>query len=489
MPTGIPRSPPTAGSVRSVGLSAAAPASSSVRRHQALQPMSENSLLGNSIYSRGNTHTPSSASTLDTMSSEISSKRKALAARRSNLPVSRTLKLSPAADTPIRQHDQDSVRVGGRPAATAAGSSSMLYSDVAGDHTHRSITQSALFSALDHSPSAPHRSMSPPTLHHQNDRTVPTSISPNNRHGFARHSSPSSQLSAITSCQDQHLGEPSTPAAAALGETDFLGGGDISDIDGGDRSRTWSDCSFTNAVFSPDPATPAVAHGGGSSNGRRVVTTRGEEEQATNTRSNVSPEEDHNSLTAAEIAMRNNSNGSKANNGGDTTTSACTPAAVSALLRMGGHPAAVAPTPYDGTAGSRYRGYAACSPVPLSAAVQYECDDGKGGAEVPSTPGAAATLASMMTGVNGNVGGSGAHAVEEEEEEEEGESFGEGEPMAGKQEQSLSHDTPAMDMPVCWQCVAIMYVALMAFAGPHCPYGVFESCAQSQHEYPDNTLR
>ncbi|CAM9414866.1 unnamed protein product [Pylaiella littoralis] len=442
--------PSTAGSIRSMGTSAATYNSSSASRHQALQPMSENSLLRNSIYSTssGTAHTPSTASTLDTMSSEISSKRKALAARRSSLPVSRTLKLSPAADTMIRQHKQESARVADRPAAASAGgisssstssTSSVLYSGAAGDYTHCSMTQSALFSALGHSTPAPHRSESPPSLHQQNEKTIPPPVSSNNRRGFARHSSPCcSQLSIVTSQRDQD--QPSTPGAAAPGDTDFLDDGDISDIDGGDHSHAWSDCSFTNAVFSPDPATPAVAQGGGSRNGSRSgVRTRGEREQAASATSDVSQEEEERSShAAADIAMRNNSNSSNINNG-DTTSAACTPAAVSVLLRMGGHPAAAAPTPNDGTAASRYHGYAASSPVPISTVVRQ--------VDVPSTPAAAATLAAMMMGVNGNVGGSGANAVEEQEEEEEkGGSFGEEEAMAGKEDILLPNDKPAMGM-------------------------------------------
>lgn len=385
-------------SLRSVGSSSSSAATSGNRRHHALQPMATNSVFDNSVYSSGGgggARTPSpSPSTLDKMSSAISSKKEALAARRSALPVSRTLRLSPAADT---AHLQESATDEARAAATTA---TMLYSD-AGDHTHRSMTRSALFSALGRLPSTP--DCATPTSNQGENATPPPSSSDNHQSGLERGSP---QLSAVHHQEDQ----PSTPAVA-LGETGFLDGGNISNIDDG-RSRVWSDCSFTNAVFSPDAATPAVARncdridrsggGGGGS-------TRGATDQATGVAQ--APRVKSNSSRVGEIASCNSAN---------TTNShapAATPAAVAALLRMGGNSTESDLTPGSGIAASRYRGYVAHSPIAVSA--RKECDAAREGIEVPSTPAAAATLAAMMMGSKDTVAVEGKHDRGSGEEEVE----------------------------------------------------------------------
>ena len=406
-----------ADSVRSVGSSAAstggggggasasaAAAASGDRRHHALQPMAANSIFDNSTYSSGSAaRTPlSSVSPLDKMSSAISSKKEALVARRSGLPVSRTLKLSPSVDT---AHQEGSATDEARAAAAAAGAS-MLCSH-AGDHTHRSMTRSALFSALGHLPSTP-GCTTPPSSNQEENASPPPSSSKNHR-GPARDSP---QLSAAN-----HQDQPSTPAVA-LGETDFLDGGNISNIDDG-RSHVWSDCSFTNAVFSPDPATPtAVAHSsihGGSSDtvdrssGGRGGTTGAETSQATG--ASPVPRAQSGSSPAGEVASCNRTDTANGR------TPAATPAAVAALLRMGECSMETDLTPGSGTAASRYRGYVAHSPIAVSTA-KKECEEGRGGVQVPSTPAAAATLAAMMMGANATVAGSGEAGVEEGYEDE-----------------------------------------------------------------------
>lgn len=368
------------GSVRSVS-SSTSTASEARQRRKVLQPLAGNNMFDNSVHS-GTAHTPCSASPLDMMSSTISSNKRAVEARRSSLSVSRTLKLSPAVDTTWQQESEG----GSRP-----------YSE-AGDHTRHSITQSALFSTLDRLPTTPLGGVSPPN---QSKKLSP------------------------------HQDLPLTPRAA-LGETDFLGSGDISHIDEG-RSGVWSDCSC-DAVFSPDPATPRVAHGGSDGRGDagsngidgggdRGASVRSEQAPATE----VSPttrEEGH-STPAAEMAMRASSSTAIINGHPSSATAfACTPAAVSALLRMGGRSVGTVPTPDSVTAdASRYRGYLASSPIATSGATGKDCNKGGGGVGVPNTPAVAATLAAMMMG---NVHGSETAAMSGQEEgEEEVRSFAE----------------------------------------------------------------
>lgn len=385
----------TGGGVCSVGSSSAA-ASEARRRHKVLQPLVGNNMLDNSVYSTA--YTPCSASTLDMMSSTISSKKKALAARRSSLPVSRMLKLSPAMDT-TRQHEQESVIAEAR---TGAEGSSTPYSQ-GGDHTQCSMTQSALFSTLDRLPRTPHGVVSPPNQH-----SKPTS-----------HSGP---------LNNRYQDLPSTP----LADSRFLGSGDISNIDQGD---VWSDCSFNNAVFSPDPATPEVAHGG-IGDGDRGANARSEQAQATEV-SQILQGEGHSSPPAAKTAMRASSSMDITHRyPSSAASSACTPAAVTALLRMGEHPDRTVLTPNSVTDDtSRSRGYADRSPIATSGATSKEGDE-SGRVEVPNTPAAAAALAAMMMGTGGSVHGSEAVTIKEEGDEVRG--FAEGEATKDEDEQSAS---------------------------------------------------
>lgn len=378
----------TEGSVRSVGSSTSAP-SEARRRHKVLQPLAANSMFDNSAYSSGSAaQTPcSAASPLDMISMTISSKKKAVAARRSNLPVSRTLKLSPAVDT-ARQLQQESVMAEAR--TDVQGCADRPYSEAAGEHTHLSVTQSALFSALDRLPPTPHGDVLPSDQH--------------------KHLSPDSG-----SLNDQYQDQPSTPPPAALVESGFLGSG-ISNIHKG-RSGVWSDCSFTNAVFSPDPATPRVARGGSSGRGASASVRR-EQSPATV----VSPiAHDAAPSPPADIELR--ATGSMniiSGQSSPNTAFAWTPAAASALLRMGRHSVGTATTPDSVTAdASRYRGSVALSPIATSGATRKEDDERGMGTDVPSTPAAAATLAAMMVGANGSVRRSGTGEEEEAEGQEE----------------------------------------------------------------------
>ncbi|CAM9843415.1 unnamed protein product, partial [Scytosiphon promiscuus] len=101
----------------------------------------------------------------------------------------------------------------------------------------------------------------------QNDRTGPSRLS-SSTHDCTRDSTPSSQLST-SNLHRHHLNHhhhhhdyPSTPSflatGASLGDTDFPEN---------DPSRVWSESSFANAAFSPDPVTPGSG-GGNGSNGR-----------------------------------------------------------------------------------------------------------------------------------------------------------------------------------------------------------------------------
>lgn len=391
----------TEGSIRSVGSSASA-ASEAPRRLNVLRPLAGNS-MDNSVFSSGSAARTScsSASALDKMSSTISSKKKAVAARRFQLPVSRTLKLSPAVDT-TRQHQQESGMAEAR--TDAAGGITTPYS--AADLTQQSITQSALFATLDRLPPTP-QGDAPPSNQGKNSSLSSGSLDNNYRM------------------------QPSTPLAA-VGEMDFLEGGEISNIDEG-RSGAWSDCSFTNAAFSPDPATPRVEHDGskGIDGGDRGASARREQASATA----VSPilQEEGPRPPAAEIAVRATSSVSITS---AYPSSACTPGAVSALLRMGGHSVGTAATPdSDAAEASRYRGYVTRSPLATSGASgEEECGEGGDGFDVPNTPDAAATLAAMMMGPNRSVGGPGTGAAEvmgeeEEEEQKEVRSSAEGDAM------------------------------------------------------------
>ncbi|CAN0506025.1 unnamed protein product, partial [Ectocarpus sp. 12 AP-2014] len=150
-----------------------------------------------------------------------------------------------------------------------------------GDHTHRSMTRSALLSALDHSPYTPQqqhqqqgstvsRDVSSPRATQAGNNAPSPSFSSDIPTGIKKASSPSSPQAYAQ--HHDHDG-PLTPSflapAARLGETGFTDD---------DRSRTWSECSFTNAVFSPDPVTSAVAQesrggndGGGGGGGNTAV--------------------------------------------------------------------------------------------------------------------------------------------------------------------------------------------------------------------------
>ncbi|CAM9843344.1 unnamed protein product, partial [Scytosiphon promiscuus] len=126
---------------------AASAAASSSRRRQTLQPI-DNFISS----SRATAQTPASVSSLDMMSSAISSKKKALAARRCSLPVSRTLKLSPAVDITRQQQQQQQQQQ----LAVAA----EVRTASAGDHVRYSddgnaSQNSALFSILDRSSYTP----------------------------------------------------------------------------------------------------------------------------------------------------------------------------------------------------------------------------------------------------------------------------------------------------------------------------------------------
>ncbi|CAM9643650.1 unnamed protein product [Ectocarpus fasciculatus] len=411
------------GSARSAGYSSVEPASST-RHRQALQPMAENS-----VYTPG----PSALdSMVNIISSSISSNKKALTASRSGLPVSRTLKLSPADTTrTTREKKEQSVLVRAcTPAAPASGGhqrkeqqESVSPAGNGGDHTQRSMTRSALLSALDHSPYTPQQQhqqqgspvpregTSPRATRADNNAASP-SFSSDIPTGIKRASSASSSQACYA--QDQDHDGPLTPSflapAARLGETGFTDD---------DRSRAWSDCSFTNAVFSPDPATPAVAQesrggnadgggGGGSGNtavgsGDRGGMSKGEERESARATPTLLQRRT-NSPPASEVAYTRDHTA--------TAQTACTPAAVSALVRMGGRSAA-AETPGSGAAASRYRGFIAQSPIALSATKKEECPE-EGEAKVPSTPAAAATLAAMMMGASAGVHGSDPAAADEQ---------------------------------------------------------------------------
>lgn len=437
----------TEGSVRSVSSSASA--ASEARRHNVLRPLAANSMFDNSVYSSGSAcaHTPCppSASPLDMMSLTISSKKKAVAAaRRSHLPVSRTLKLSPAVDT-TRQHQQESVMAEARTAAGDGSISSTPYSEAV-DLTQRSITQSALFSTLDRLPPTTHGDASPSN---QGKDSSPSSGSSNNNYRI----------------------QPSTPPPAAVG--------DISNIDDG-RSGAWSDCSFTNGVFSPDPATPRMVYDGstGSDGSDRGASARREQAPATK----VSPiiQEEGHRPPAAEVAMCVTSSMGIANAHPSTTTvPACTPSAVSALLRMGGHSISAVPTP-DSVAvdASRYRGYVARSPLATSGSSREEFGEEGGGVDVPNTPAAAATLAAMMMmGNNGSVRGSETGLLEkmgeEAEAEEEVRSFAVEDEMKDGDENS-----PApTGLEVCAQ--GIIFVILIV------PWAVVSSICSQRRRFVD----
>lgn len=416
------------GSARSAGYSSVGPASSA-RHRQALQPMAENSV-----------YTPAPPSALDSMvniiSTSISSNKKALTASRSGLPVSRTLKLSPADTTrsTVGEKQEQSVLVRACTPAAAVSrghqrqeqqeSVSPAGNMLHGDHTHRSMTRSALLSALDHSPYTPQqqhqqqgspvsRDDSSPRATQADNNAASASFSSDIPTGIKKASSPSSPQAYAQ--HHDHDG-PLTPSflapAARLGETGFTDD---------DRSRTWSECSFTNAVFSPDPATPAVAlesrggndDGGGCSNTAvgsadrggvaRGGMAKGEEGQGARATPTL-PERRTSSPPASEIAYTRDHTA--------TAHTACTPAAVSALVRMGGRSVA-AETPGSGTAANRYRGFIAPSPIALSATAKKECPE-EGEAKVPSTPAAAATLAAMIKGASAGVRGSDPTAAEEQ---------------------------------------------------------------------------
>ncbi|CAM9305875.1 unnamed protein product [Ectocarpus sp. 6 AP-2014] len=408
------------GSARSAGYSSVEPASSA-RHRQALQPMAENSV-----------YTPAPPSALDSMvniiSTSISCNKKALTASRSGLPVSRTLKLSPADTTRTtageKREQSVLVRAGTPAAAVSRGHQRQEQQESVspagniphGDHTHRSMTRSALLSALDHSPYTPqqqHQQQGSPVSRDDSSRRA-TQADNNAASPSFSSDIPTGIKKASSPCSPQAYAEhhdhdsPLTPSflapAARLGETGFTDD---------DRSRTWSECSFTNAVFSPDPATPAVAQesrGGNTAVGTgdrggvaRGGMARGEEGQGARATPTLLQRRTS-SPPVPEIAYTRD----------HTTTAhtACTPAAVSALVRMGGR--SVAPeTPGSGTAANRYRGFIAQSPIALSATAKKECHE-EGEAEVPSTPAAAATLAAMMKGASAGVHGCDPPAAEEQ---------------------------------------------------------------------------
>ncbi|CAM9535890.1 unnamed protein product [Ectocarpus sp. 4 AP-2014] len=430
------------GTARSAGYSSVGPASSA-RHRQALHPMAENSV-----------YTPAPPSALDSMvniiSTSISSNRKALTASRSGQPVSRTLKLSPADTTCTTAGEKKEqsvlVRACTPAAAVSRGHQRQEQQEAVspagnmphGDHTHRSMTRSALLSALDDSPYTPQQQhqqqrspvsrddSSPRATQADNHATSP-SFSSDIPTGIKKASSPSSPQAYAQ--HHDHDG-PLTPSflapAARLGETNFTDD---------DRSRTWSECSFTNAVFSPDPVTPAAAResGGGNDGGggggntdvgsgdrggvSRGGMAKGEEGQGARATPNP-PQRRTSSPPASEIAYTRHHTA--------TAHTACTPAAVSALVRMGGRSVA-AETPGSGTAANRYRGFIAQSPIALSATAKKE-DPEEGGAEVPSTPAAAATLAAMMKGASAGVHGSDPAAAEEQGV------------IVGKNQDSTSHE-------------------------------------------------
>ena len=406
-------------------------ASSEARCRHVLQPLAANSMCDNSLHSSGGAaHTPCAASPLDMISLTISSKKKAVAARRPHLPVSRTLKLSPAADT-TRQHPQESVV--GEARTAAEGGSSMPYSEAA-DHTQCSITQSALLSTLDRLPSTPYGDAS---SSYQGMSSSPRSGSLNKNY------------------QDQ----PATPPVA-LGETDFLGSGDISNIDE-DRS----DSSFTNAVFSPEPATLRVAYGvsNGIVGSDRGASARREHAPATR----VSPivQEEGHTPPAAEIAMRAASsvNTVNAHPSSTTTSFACTPGAVSALLRMGGHSVGRAPTPDSVAAGTRrYRGYVARTPLATSGAPAEECGEEGERVDMPNTPTAVAALTAMMMGTNSSVRESETGTASAREEEGEVRSYAEEDAMEDDDEKSA----PPVGVQVCANGVTFVHIVRWAFKIP-----------------------
>ncbi|CAB1121507.1 unnamed protein product [Ectocarpus sp. CCAP 1310/34] len=415
------------GTARSAGYSSVGPASSA-RHRQALRPMAENSV-----------YTPA-PSALDSMvniiSTSISSNKKALTASRSGLPVSRTLKLSPAdtTRTTAGEKKEQSVLVRAYTPAAAVSRGHQRHEQqeavspagnmLHGDHTHRSMTRSALLSALDHSPYTPQQQHQQQGSHVSLDDSSPRATQAGNNAaspsfssdiptGIKKASSPSSPQAYAQ--HHDHDG-PLTPSflapAARLGEAGFTDD---------DRSRTWSECSFTNAVFSPDPVTPAVAResrggndGGGDGgntavgSGDRGGVSRGEMakgEEGHGARATPTPPQRRTSSPpASEIAYTRDHTA--------TAHTACTPAAVSALVRMGGRSVA-AETPGSGTAANRYRGFIAQSPIALSATAKKE-DPEEGEAEMPSTPAAAATLAAMMKVASAGVHGSDPAAAEEQ---------------------------------------------------------------------------
>ncbi|CAN0411207.1 unnamed protein product, partial [Ectocarpus sp. 12 AP-2014] len=434
------------GSARSAGYSSVGTASSA-RHRQALHPMAENSV-----------YTPAPRSALDSMvniiSTSISSNKKALTANRSGLPVSRTLKLSPAdamrAAAGEKQEQSVLVRACTPADAVSKGHQRQEQQEAVspadnmphGDHTHRSMTRSALLSALDHSPYTPQQQQqqrrspgsrddsSPRATQAVNNAASP-SFSSDIPTGIKKASSPSSPQAYAQ--HHDHDG-PLTPSflapAARLGETGLTDD---------DRSRTWSECSFTNAVFSPDPVTPAVAqesrggNDGGSGGGGNTAVGSGDRggvarggmakgEEGQGARATLTlPQRRTSSPPASEIAYTRDHTA--------TAHTAYTPAVVSALVRMGGRSLA-AETPGRGTAANRYRGFIAQSPIALSATAKKE-DPEEGNAEVPSTPAAAATLASMMKGASAGVRGSDPAATEEEQGV-----------MAGKNQDFASQEAP-----------------------------------------------
>lgn len=214
--------------------------SASSRRRHALHPVTTNVVNTADVVGA---HTPSaSPSYLALLSSTISSKKglsaAAIAARRSTsiLPVSRTLKLSP-----VDTAGQDSIM------SRRAGSSRSSHLTGAGRASPLASNIGALFS-VDPYVHTPHgsrnTSLAGPTMA---GRAASPTVSSTfiSDHEIIEHSSSSSFQS-----------QPSTPAVIDPYLSSASATGAASSDDDGDGE--WSDCSFTRAVFSPDPATPAL---------------------------------------------------------------------------------------------------------------------------------------------------------------------------------------------------------------------------------------
>eukprot|EP00904_Undaria_pinnatifida_P009775 jgi/Undpi1/5928/HiC_scaffold_2.g01202.m1 len=394
------------GSINSAG-------STDPRRRRTLHPVPANTLEAS--------HTPSSVALL---LSSISSKRAALSARRSTLPVPRTLQLSPADST---RPDPTSTSERGDCASRCSGSSS--------------------------------------SQHHFL------------RDGDGRHHSPPSYTGGSATAQHHQPPTPAmvtdpypTPSRASHVERSY----DANDDGGG---REWSsDCSFTDgAVFSPDPTSLSVepvhrsggvsGTGGGSGGGSGSwrSSRRGDRSAMVSPISNIYSASKIGGSALRGIGeatprcpeTRGASPFEGTMNSFGESSSTCTPVGGSgpALLRVGGNrsPVVAESVAASSSSASRYAARGGATPA-SAAAINSSSNAGRYAArdratpgavereeeELPDAPAAAATLAGMMMG-RGDVADSlcgtvdeeqsfleGEGEEEEEEEEEEGGFLAEG---------------------------------------------------------------